>query len=39
MEHSTSTLLIQSWVGVTSLIVFSLAYLVVIFEEKLHIRK
>ena len=31
--------LINSWVGVVSLIGFVLAYTLVIFEEKLHLRK
>ncbi|WP_239923691.1 sodium:proton antiporter NhaD [Agaribacterium haliotis] len=29
----------QSWVGAASLLVFALAYLCVVFEEKLHLRK
>jgi NhaD family Na+/H+ antiporter len=31
--------LTNSWVGITALIIFGLAYVVVIFEEKIHIRK
>ncbi|WP_163836384.1 sodium:proton antiporter NhaD [Spartinivicinus ruber] len=31
--------LTQSWVGITALAVFIIAYILVIFEEKLHLRK
>lgn len=31
--------LTDSWVGITALIIFGLAYVVVIFEEQIHIRK
>lgn len=38
-NNLTTLDLTNSWVGITALIIFGLAYVAVIFEEKIHIRK